>query len=153
MSKYILLTLFAAAVLIIFDSCKKNSNRKPEIQAQLQGEWELRYLSISWWPDTTLGAGNGRRLAFFANNWYSNVIVQAGGTYTITGLSGFPATACGEEYGDRYDWKINLISGTDTTVKYVKLSGDTLLLRTGCFTVDGGRLEEYVRIADKVVTF
>jgi len=148
--KYILSALLLVAALIIFNSCKKNSSHTPEIRAQLQGVWELRYLSISWWPDTTLVAGSGRRLTFSANNWSSNVLGPAGGQYTIATFPGFPATPCSAEYDGGYDWKISLISGTDTAVKYVKLSGDTLWLRTGCFAVDGGRLEEYLHIANKV---
>jgi len=140
-SKFIL----ASAIVIILVSCKKNGHHSQDIQSKLQGIWELRHFSASWQPDSTLAAGNGRQLIFSGANWSSIAFGQTGGRYTIIESPPLPTGVCGEEYTAGYPWKINFIKGTDTVEKYVHLSGDTLTLRRGCFAVDGGRLEQYVR--------
>lgn len=146
--KHILPAIFATVMLTVFSNCKKHDSHQPSNIQHLQGVWELRHLSISWQPDSTLAAGNGRHLTFTGTNWTSNVYGQAGGKYTIDESPVLPVNVCSEEYTGGYHSEINFINGMDTVGKYMRRSDDTLTLRRGCFAVDGGMLEQYVRIAD-----
>jgi hypothetical protein len=140
--------IFAAALVIISGSCKKNDHHPQDIQSKLQGRWELRYKAVSWQRDSIFAPGNGSRgLTISGTTWSTSVNVPAGQSYTIIENPTLPAGVCGEEYAEGYHWKINFIKSGDTTGKYVHLSvsGDTLTLRQGCFATDGGRLERYVR--------
>jgi len=145
--------LFAVvfSILLIFSlSCSKSHPSSPaQIANNLQGSWELRFWSVSWWPDSTFTPGNGNYITFTTKEWTQ---VQGSsmihGTYTIIKnvQPPTPLGACNEISVQEYPWRIIGVSNGDTILNAgLRLAGDSLTLRSGCFAADGGSLKKYVR--------
>lgn len=70
------------------------------------------------------------------------------GTYTITKSVQLPVPlgTCNEISIQEYPWWITGVHNGDTVLSAgLRLAGDSLTIRSGCFAVDGGSLKKYVR--------
>ena len=141
-------------LFFVFAAGCGKSNHNPsspsEVVSQLQGIWELRHMQMSWWPDSTFAPANGNTIVFTGAEWTMRQgSSEVSGTYTITKFvqSPVPSGACNEIRVEEYPWLLTGKHNSDTVVSAgLRLKGDTLTLRSGCFAVDGGLLKVYVRV-------
>lgn len=106
-------------------------------------------MQMSWWPDSAFAPGNGNYITFYNGTWTMRQgSSEISGTFTITKFvqPPTPSGACNEITAEEYPWLFTGRHNSDTVVSAgLRLKGDTLVLRSGCFALDGGSLKKYVR--------
>jgi hypothetical protein len=128
-----------AVLLLSVTGCKKEN-----LGDSIQGSWELNRIIGMVAIDTPMHNHTIR----FAGNHYEyafNGQVTKSGQYEIVKDLTAPQATCSDAEANQYSYRIIFDNNTAYTKMFIKLSDNTLSLRSGCFYNDGGILEEYTR--------
>ncbi|MEO6454427.1 MAG: hypothetical protein ABIN97_10160 [Ginsengibacter sp.] len=140
--KFLMQSICFGAFIILFSSCKKDESI---ISTSIIGEWELRQtlgdMGLKNYPP-----GNGNILKYTKSNFQSfNGQSVTSGYYKIVFDATAEANLClqlpSNEFRNRIIYDNNL---TDIK-KFIQISNNRLILRSGCFGADGGVRLEYER--------
>lgn len=144
--KGLILLAVLGAFFISITGCGKN-NYPGASSSSLRGSWELRQVQAGMIPTVQHPPGNGSIAKFTAGNYefYANGQLTKSGTYTITRDTTAGKATCLTIPAGRFTNRIIYDGDQNATKVFVQISGDTLTFLSGCYALDAGHSEKYVR--------
>jgi hypothetical protein len=141
--KRIVILLVAIVAMAVTTGCKKESYTN-----SLIGTWELRASSGSMTPEKIYLPGNGTRLRFTADSYeiYQDNQFVRGGQYQVVKDGNVSVTVCLQFDSNRFTERIVYDNDVLRPSPYFEIKDDVLTLIAGCYALDGGHSERYVKI-------
>ncbi len=136
------LLVLGSVITMAFLGCSKDKSNT----GSLEGQWELRrasgMITLSYAP------GEGQTIKFKGNNYEvrnKDGQVIENGVYSVLKDAGVSEATCLVIPQDTYKERIEFSADNSGRKTYLQQSSDSLTFISGCFALDGGSREEYVR--------
>jgi hypothetical protein len=130
-------------------SCEKNNSAPPNVQSRskiLIGTWELRRVRSMY--VYTYQTGNGNKVVFSDSTFttYVNGVLNKQGQYDIIRDNSVSESVCLSLPTGQYVNRLVYDSNYQSQKIFFEVSSDSLITVSGCFSVDQGAFNEFVRV-------
>ena len=141
--------IIIAAVFITEISCQKNDSAQPNVQSRsriLIGTWELRRVRGMY--VYTYQPGNGNKVVFADSTFttYVNGVLNKQGHYDVIRDNSVSESVCLSLPVGEFENRLVYDSSYQSQKIFFEVSSDSLITVSGCFSVDQGAFNEFVRV-------
>ncbi|NCI45611.1 hypothetical protein [Sediminibacterium soli] len=149
-----LFTILALAGMAVFSSCSKDNTSGFVSDGKLTGTWELRRISSAMLQPMDLPAGNGATIRFSASEYarFENGQLKKRGTYTVSDDATVEQSVCLVIPAGLFTKRIVYDNNQSATKVFIDLSDGSLRFISGCYAVDAGHSETYVKVSNSAIT-